>query len=182
LANLYMRRFILGWKALGHEKRFQARIVNYADDFVICCRKDAELAATVMRNMMARLKLTINEDKTRICHSPQEQTRRGIHLQFVKENLTFTGEDSPMANLMLSVLGAVAQFERELIKERQREGIALAKERGAYRGRKKALPEEKAADLRRRASAGEKKAPLAREFGISRETLYQYLRQKPGLS
>ena len=74
-------------------------------------------------------------------------------------------------------LGGVAQFERDLIKERQREGIALAKQRGAYRGRKKALAEEKVAELRRRTASGEKKARLAREFGISRETLYQYLRQ-----
>jgi RNA-directed DNA polymerase len=72
LANLYMRRFILGWKSLGNEKRFQAKIVNYADDFVICCREDAEQAATAMRDMMARLKLTVNEEKTRICRVPQE--------------------------------------------------------------------------------------------------------------
>jgi DNA invertase Pin-like site-specific DNA recombinase len=108
-----------------------------------------------------------------------QQTRRGVRVQFVKENLTFTGEESPMANLMLSVLGAVGQFERDLIKERQREGIALAKQRGAYRGRKKTLPDDKVADLHRRVSAGEKKAHLAREFGISRETLYQYLRLAP---
>jgi len=105
------------------------------------------------------------------------ETRRGVHVQFVKENLIFTNEESPMANLMLSVLGAVAQFERDLINERQREGIALAKQRGAYTGRKKALPEEKVAELRRRTVSGEKKAHLAREFGISRETLYQYLRE-----
>ena len=67
--------------------------------------------------------------------------------------------------------------EDSLIKERQREGIALAKQRGAYRGRKKALPEEKVAQLQRRITSGEKKARLAREFGISRETLYQYLRR-----
>jgi DNA invertase Pin-like site-specific DNA recombinase len=110
----------------------------------------------------------------------QNETRRGVRVQFIKENLLFTGEDSPMANLMLSVLGAVAQFERDLIKERQREGIALAKQRGAYRGRKKALPDEKIVELRRRVTTGEKKAPLAREFGISRETLYQYLRTEAG--
>ncbi|MEK8654611.1 helix-turn-helix domain-containing protein, partial [Escherichia coli] len=90
--------------------------------------------------------------------------------------LVFTGEDSPMANLMLSVMGAFAEFERALIRERQREGIALAKQRGAYRGRKKALSDEQAATLRQRATAGEPKAQLAREFNISRETLYQYLR------
>ena len=103
-------------------------------------------------------------------------TERGIHVQFIKENLTFTGEDSPMPTLMLSLIGAVAEFERALIRERQREGIELAKKRGAYRGRKKALSPEQAADLRQRAAAGEKKAELAREFGISRETVYQYLR------
>jgi DNA invertase Pin-like site-specific DNA recombinase len=73
-------------------------------------------------------------------------------------------------------MGAFAEFERALIRERQREGIALAKKRGAYRGRKKALSPEQVADLSQRAAAGDQKAALAREFGISRETLYQYLR------
>ncbi|MGL8202430.1 helix-turn-helix domain-containing protein, partial [Salmonella sp. NW615] len=63
-----------------------------------------------------------------------------------------------------------------LIRERQREGIALAKQRGAYRGRKKSLSSERIAELRQRVEAGEQKTKLAREFGISRETLYQYLR------
>jgi DNA invertase Pin-like site-specific DNA recombinase len=97
-------------------------------------------------------------------------------VQFVKESLTFTGEDSPMANLLLSVMGAFAQFERELIKERQREGIVLAKKAGVYKGRKPFLSDEQAMELRQRIAAGEKKAGLAREFGISRETLYQYAR------
>ncbi|HMB06165.1 MAG TPA: recombinase family protein [Isosphaeraceae bacterium] len=131
---------------------------------------------TVVVHSMDRLARNV-DDLRRIV---QRETKRGVRVQFVKENLTFTGEDSPMSNLMLSVLGAVAQFERDLIKERQREGIALAKQRGAYRGRGKALPGEKVADLRRRAIAGEKKALLAREFGISREALYQYLRQESG--
>jgi RNA-directed DNA polymerase len=72
LANLYMRRFILGWKRQGHDRRFQATIVNYADDFVICCRRDADEAMAVMRDMMARLKLTVNETKTRLCRVPDE--------------------------------------------------------------------------------------------------------------
>jgi RNA-directed DNA polymerase len=72
LANLYMRRFLLGWKTLGHERRLGADIVNYADDFVICCRGTAAEALTVMRGMMTRLKLTVNEAKTRLCHSPDE--------------------------------------------------------------------------------------------------------------
>jgi group II intron reverse transcriptase/maturase len=72
LSNLYMRRFVLGWKALGHEKRLDAHIVNYADDFVICCRGTAEEAGRAMRDMMKRLKLTVNEDKTHVCRLPEE--------------------------------------------------------------------------------------------------------------
>jgi DNA invertase Pin-like site-specific DNA recombinase len=109
-------------------------------------------------------------------HIVQTLTRRGIRIEFVKEQLTFTGEDSPMANLMLSVMGAFAEFERALLRERQREGIALAKQHGLYRGRKRALSDAQIANLRKRLASGEKKAVVAREFGISRETLYQYLR------
>lgn len=106
-------------------------------------------------------------------------TDKGVRVEFVKENLVFTGEDSPMANLMLNVMGAFAEFERSLILERQREGIAAAKQRGAYTGRKPALTTEQAAEVRARAAAGEKKAALAREYRISRETLYGYLRTAP---
>jgi DNA invertase Pin-like site-specific DNA recombinase len=100
----------------------------------------------------------------------------GVRVEFVKENLTFTGEDSPMANLLLSVMVAFAEFERALIRERQREGIAAAKQRGVYTGRKPALTAEQARQLRERATAGERKSVLATEFGISRETVYAYLR------
>ena len=103
-------------------------------------------------------------------------TKRGIRVEFVKESLTFTGEDSPMATLLLNVMGSFAQFERELIKERQREGIAIAKKNGVYKGRKPSLSGEQAAELRKRVATGEKKAGIARDFNISRETLYQYLR------
>jgi RNA-directed DNA polymerase len=72
LANLYMRRFILGWKVLGHEARLDAHIVNYADDFVICCRGTADQAMTVMQAMMAEMRLTVNETKTRLCRGPDE--------------------------------------------------------------------------------------------------------------
>ncbi len=72
LANLYMRRFVLGWKVRGYEARFRAKIVNYADDFVICCRDQAEEAMVAMRGMMRKLKLTVNEEKTRICRLPEE--------------------------------------------------------------------------------------------------------------
>jgi RNA-directed DNA polymerase len=72
LSNLYMRRFVLGWKKLGHEKRLDAHIVNYADDFVICCRDTGQEAARTMRDMMTRLRLTVNEDKTHTCRLPDE--------------------------------------------------------------------------------------------------------------
>jgi group II intron reverse transcriptase/maturase len=72
LSNLYMRRFVLGWKLLGYEKRLDAHIVNYADDFVICCRGTAEAAHRVMQGMMERLKLTVNTAKMRTCRIPEE--------------------------------------------------------------------------------------------------------------
>lgn len=130
---------------------------------------------TVVVHSMDRLARNLDDLRRLV----QQFTKRGIRIEFVKESLTFTGEDSPMANLLLSVMGAFAEFERALIRERQREGIALAKQRGAYRGRKKALVDVQVVELRRRASAGEQKATLAREFGISRETLYQYLKVAP---
>jgi DNA invertase Pin-like site-specific DNA recombinase len=105
----------------------------------------------------------------------KELTGRGIAVQFIKENLTFTGDDSPMANLLLSVMGAFAEFERALIRERQIEGIALAKQAGAYKGRKRAMTAEKIAEIRTRVANNEKKAQIARDMGISRETLYHYL-------
>jgi DNA invertase Pin-like site-specific DNA recombinase len=127
---------------------------------------------TVVVHSMDRLARNLDDLRKIV----QDLTKRGIRIEFMKEHLTFTGEDSPMANLMLSVMGAFAEFERALIRERQREGIALAKQRGIYRGRKKSLLPEQVEQLRRRAKAGEKKSELAREYGISRETVYQYLR------
>jgi group II intron reverse transcriptase/maturase len=72
LSNLYMRRFVLGWKTLGHQERLRACIVNYADDLVICCRGSAPEALAAMRGMMSRMKLTVNETKTRVCALPKE--------------------------------------------------------------------------------------------------------------
>ena len=128
---------------------------------------------TVVVHSMDRLARNLDDLRRLV----QIFTKRGVRIEFVKECLTFTGEDSPMANLMLSVMGAFAEFERALIQERQREGIALAKQRGAYRGRKKSLNSEQIAELKRRIAAGEQKALVARDFSISRETLYQYLKE-----
>jgi len=132
----------------------------------------------------------VREGDTVICHSldrlarnlddlrkiVSDLTGRGVCVQFVKENLTFSGDDSPMSNLLLSVMGAFAQFERELIRERQREGIALAKKRGAYKGRKHALSPDQVQQLRVAVQQRTySKTELARQFGIARYTLYRYL-------
>jgi len=103
-------------------------------------------------------------------------TSKGIRVSFQKEALTFTGDGSPMATLMLSIMGAVAAFERSMILERQREGIAIAKNKGAYKGRKPSLNDEQKAEIRRRVAEGEKKPALAEAFKVSRETIYQCLR------
>nr|CRL78957.1 site-specific recombinase PinR [Mycolicibacter nonchromogenicus] len=88
--------------------------------------------------------------------------------------MTFTGDDSPMNTLLLSMLGAVAEFERSLILERQREGIALAKARGVYKGRRAKLDGDQADELRSRLAAGESATKLATAFGISRQSVYNY--------
>jgi DNA invertase Pin-like site-specific DNA recombinase len=88
---------------------------------------------TVVVHSMDRLARNLDDLRALV----QGMTRKGVRVEFVKESLVFTGEDSPMANLMLSVMGAVAEFERSLIRERQKEGIALAKQRGAYKAGKR---------------------------------------------
>lgn len=130
---------------------------------------------TLIVHSMDRLARNLDDLRATV----RDLTGRGVAVQFAKEGLTFTGEDNPMATLMLSVMGAFAEFERALIRERQREGIALAKEKGVYKGRKKALSPEQvqALQTKDRDNGGKNRAALAREFGISRETLYQYLRQ-----
>ena len=127
---------------------------------------------TVVVHSMDRLARNLDDLRSIV----QTLTQLGICIEFVKESLKFSGEDSPMAILMLSVMGAFAEFERSLIRERQREGLALAKQRGAYRGRKRSLSDGEILLLKQRIQNGDKKAKVAREFGISRETLYQYLR------
>lgn len=133
----------------------------------------ARAGDTVLVHSMDRLARNLDDLRSVV----QTMTGKGVRVEFVKESLVFTGEDSPMANLMLSVMGAFAEFERSLIQERQREGISLAKTRGVYKGRKRALGPEKVAELAARAAAGIPKAQLAREYGLSRETVYQYLRR-----
>lgn len=109
----------------------------------------------------------------------KELTGKGVKVQFLKENLIFSGDDTPMANLLLNIMGAFAEFERSLIKERQMEGIAIAKEKGAFKGRKRTMTDDRVAEMRQRIASGDRKASVARDMGISRETLYKYLNYKP---
>ncbi len=103
-------------------------------------------------------------------------TDKKASVTFVTENLTFTGDDSPLSVLLLQVLGAFAQFQRMIIREAQREGIGIAKRKGVYKGRKKKLTPDDVAIMLQRISAGENKAQIARDFKVSRKTLYQYVK------
>jgi len=106
----------------------------------------------------------------------QSLNEKGVSIKFHKENLTFSGSnDNPMNKLMLQMMGAFAEFERALIRERQREGIAQAKKAGKQIGRKKALDDEQVAEIKKRVGAGEAKSKLAKVYGVSRQTLYTAL-------
>lgn len=125
---------------------------------------------TLVVHSMDRLARNV-DDLRRIV---RELTGQGVRVEFVKEALTFTGDDSPMNNLLLTMLGAVAEFERSLILERQREGIAVAKVRGAYRGGKNKLSQEQAEEMLGRLASGESPTKLAGDYGISRASVYNY--------
>ena len=131
---------------------------------------------TVLVHSMDRLARNLEDFRLIV----RRLTAKKVRVEFVKEQLGFTGDDNAMANLRLTVMGAFAEFERFLIRERQREGIALAKKRGVYRGRTPSLDGARAAELRGKAAAGVPKAALARDFGISRETVCAYLRAEAG--
>ncbi|MBN3755909.1 recombinase family protein [Paraburkholderia sp. Tr-20389] len=131
--------------------------------------RDGDLLVVHSMDRLARN----TEDLLRIV---RELTARQVCVEFVKERLTFSSDNhDPMAHLMMTMLGGFAQFERALIRERQREGIAVAKANGVYRGRKAKLSTGQVGEIKARVAAGEKKAAIAREFGVSRETLYSYL-------
>ena len=104
-------------------------------------------------------------------------TKRKVQITFVKENLTFSGDDSPMSILLLNIMGAVSEFERTLIRERQAEGIKIAKQRGTYKGRAFVLSPEQVAEIRIKIDSGIPKSKIAKSYGICRETLYRYLSQ-----
>lgn len=139
---------------------------------------DAELLgalnATVYVHSMDRLARSLAD----LLGLVKTLTSKGLKVKFIKEGQLFTGEDDPMANLMLSMLGAVAEFERALIRERQREGIAKAQAKGVYKGRGAKLDAAQVEALKARVESrkvGESMELIAKEFNISRQTLYSYI-------
>jgi DNA invertase Pin-like site-specific DNA recombinase len=131
---------------------------------------------TLIVHSMDRLARNLMDLRTIV----DDLTARGVAVQFVKESLTFTRDASSMSKLLLNVMGAFAEFERELIRERQREGIAIARKAGKFaKDRAKKLTPEQVEEIRALVAAGTKKARIAEAYGISRETLYQYLARFP---
>ena len=112
---------------------------------------------------------------TDLLHTVQTLNSRGVVVEFVKEALTFTGDDSAMSKLMLTIMGGVAEFERAMIRERQLEGIAKAKQAGKYRGRQSTMTTAQVQTIRDRVAAVCNKAALAREFGVTRQTIYNLI-------
>lgn len=100
---------------------------------------------------------------------------RGVSVKFLKEGQTYSKDSTPLAKLMLGLLGAVAEFERSIIRERQAEGIARAKERGVYKGRAKVLNEDQITQARQWVALGVSKVEVARRLSVSRTSLYKYL-------
>ena len=106
----------------------------------------------------------------------KEMTDQKVSISFVKENLTFSGDDSAMSMLLLNIIGSVAEFERAHILDRQKEGIIKAKEKGKFKGTKKRLNDEQIKEVRRLAESGMLKTHIANKFGVSARTVHRYLK------
>jgi DNA invertase Pin-like site-specific DNA recombinase len=122
---------------------------------------------------MDRLARTVIELKTIV----DQLVKMGVKVVFLKESLTFDSTDNAMSNLTLSLMGAFAEFEYAFIKERQREGIAAAKSKGKYKGRKKSIQEDRLPEVRRLLQTNRSKTQICQELKISRQSLYRYIRQ-----
>ena len=153
------------------EEKVSAKDANRAQ--LQACLRFVRKGDTLIVHSMDRLARNLMDLRQIV----DELVGRGVTVQFVKENLNFTAGASPMAKLLLNMMGAFAEFERELIRERQREGIAIARAAGKYaKGRMKALKPEDVATVRDMAEKGIAKSHIASTYGISRQTLYTYLR------
>lgn len=128
---------------------------------------------TLIVHSMDRLARTLVDLRSLVA----DLNKRNVKVKFIKENLIFSGEDTPLALLLLNIMGSFAEFERSLIKERQAEGIRIAKQKGIYTGRKKVFNKDQIKYVRDQAASGTPKASIAKHFKVSRETIYKYLRQ-----
>lgn len=135
------------------------------------CLKYIRSGDTLVVHSMDRLARNLDDLRSIV----KNLTNQNIKVEFIKESLIFTGEDSPMSTLLLSVMGAFAEFERSLIKERQKEGIAIAKKQGKYKGRKPSLNQEQIEEIKKQVAVGIPKAKIARDFNVVRQTIYSVL-------
>jgi DNA invertase Pin-like site-specific DNA recombinase len=133
--------------------------------------KHTRAGDTVLVHSMDRLARNLDDLRRLV----RELTEKQIRVEFVKEGLTFTGEDSPIQELLMNVIGSVAMFERALIKERQMEGIKNALKKGVKFGAQQKLSEEQVKEIKQRVAQGDQKKALAEEYGVSRQTLYTAL-------
>jgi DNA invertase Pin-like site-specific DNA recombinase len=131
------------------------------------CRAEDEIIIYSMDRLSRSLRDLISVVK--------QFTDKKVKVTFIKESLTFNGDDSPMSNLILGIMGSLAEWERAVSRERQMAGIAIAKENGMYKGRKPSLNDAKKKELNALVAAGTNKTAIAKHFGISRQTLYSYL-------
>ena len=129
---------------------------------------------TVVVHSMDRLARNLIDLKNIV----SELVASGAQVQFIKENLTFSGKADPYSELMLNLMGSFAEFERQLIKSRQAEGIAIRKAAGGYagKGRKRSITDKQVTEIKLRVEAKEKKAAIAKDLGISRESIYKILK------
>lgn len=142
--------------------------------------RPGDVVVVASMDRLARSVIDLNTIVQQITGNPDDHTeadpRKGASIEFLKERLVFApGDSDPMAMFQLNMMGAFAQFERELIRQRQREGIEAAKRRGVYKGRPRTLDSAAIKAVRNEALEGKPKAQIARDYGISRATLYRYL-------
>lgn len=129
---------------------------------------------TVVIHSMDRLARNLIDLKTIV----SALIANGATVQFIKEGLTFSGKADPYSELMLNMMGSFAEFERQLIKSRQMEGIAIKKAAGGYagKGRPASITADQIATIKTRVAAGEKKTKIASDMGISRESIYKLIK------
>jgi DNA invertase Pin-like site-specific DNA recombinase len=180
---------VVGYKRVSTTDQKALRQLDGVD--VDKCFEDKVSGKTTSREGLKACLNHLRDGDMLVCHSMDrlsrslpdllrlvtDLTNRGVAVRFIKESLTFTGDDNAMSKMLLGVMGSIAQFERELLLERQREGIAKAKENGVYagHGRPAKLDAATVETIKTRIAAKENLSALAREFGVSRPTLYRAL-------